>query len=311
MAMEVMEEPLSLPLKRLDLQLSTLSPLEYGGTVVGWVGPRAIEIPVQSRLVKVMMDGVIYALTRDSPFGYPLEFPELDTLWRSKFEIILNLPPCSVDASPLGDELVFTERTQSTIQALTLDVVTLLNHHARKLLNSQKTRAEALSTLAGLAESPILNISGFAWKGTTLPLEVTPQSLQYRQRTRFLASKAMHCFMVNTRKLSMGTQLTPFEKADPYNFFARKQFKGNHFVNVSVSSEAEYAEAREAIESGAYAYKSAKVSDDKLLMVVLSYADEPLLEWLGIRKQLSLAEFKRICANSRKYRLLRKITDRS
>lgn len=109
----------------------------------------------------------------------------------------------------------------------------------------------------------------------------------------------------------MGTQLTPFGKADPYNFFARKKFKGNHFVNVSVSSEAEYAEAREIIESGAYAYKSAKVSDDKLLMVVLSYTDEPLLEWLGIRKQLSLAEFKRICANSRKYRLLRKITDRS
>lgn len=316
--MEVMEEPLSLPLNRLDLQLSTLSPLEYGGAVVGWVGPRAIEIPVQSMLVKVMMNGVIYALMRDSPFGYPSEFPELDTLWRSKFEIILNLPPSSVDVSPLGDELVFTERTQSTIQALTLNVVTLLHHHARKLLNSQATRTAALSILAGFAESPVLNTSGFTWRGERLPLKLIPPPRQYRQRTTFLTSNEIHCFMLNSFRVSMRkvvtetrVDVTPFERADPYDFFVRKRVKGNHFVNVVVSSEVEYAEAREAIESGCLAYKSAKVSDDKLLMVVLSYADEPLLEWLGIRKQLSLAEFKRICANSRKYRLLRKITNRS
>lgn len=315
MTVEEREGSFSLPLKRINLKLSTFSPLEYGGVIVGWVGPRAIEIPIGSMLVKVMMDGVIYEIARVTPFGYPLDFPGLDTLWRSKFEVILNLPSGSADVSPLCDELVFTAHTQGTVQALTLDAVTLLHHHARKLLNSQKTRTAALSTLARFAESAVLNTAGFTWRGEILPLELIPPPLLNRQRASLLASKAMHCFMVNNYRVSMRELATEtrvdvdsFENIDPYRFFTRKQVKGNHFVNVVVGSEVEYADAREAIESGCLAYKSAKASDDKFLMVVLSYADEPLLEWLGIRKQLSLADFKRICANSQKHALLRKIT---
>lgn len=308
MATDVAEGLLSLPLKRLDFDLSPFTPLEYGGAVVGWVGPEAVNIPAESRFVKVMMDGAIYRLANTHSFGYPAKCHELNLLWHSRFEIVLNLPTDSVDLSPSGGKLVFTERTNETIDALAHNTVTLLHHHAQRFINSQASRTEALSTLAKFAESSALDLSGFTWRGITIPLE-SKQRWGNRGRNEFAMANTMHFHILNMRGMPPGARAypTPFKSMDPYDFFERKRVEGNHFVNVVVSSEAEYAEAVEVISRGASSYKSACVEDDNLLMVVLSYREESILEWLGIKEQLSLAEFKSICSRPRRNAFFSKI----
>lgn len=285
---------------QIELDLTSFTPLEYGGVIAGWVGSEFVTLPYVNRTVKVIIDGKAYILVPDTAFAYSEAFGELDQKFhKSGFEIVLNLPRNSVELSPGRDKMIFSELTRNTLDTFALNIERLLWQHAQQLINSQETRPEALSTLIKLAESPLLNPSQFSWRGIAPPLNFQKAPIIEKMIIAFATNNLMHKFTINKAIIQSGEtrSIAPpigisFKTEKPIHFF-EKMWENNCIVNVVVEHSSEYSAALESIALGMAGYKDANVHQDKSLMVVLSYSNEPLLDWLGIRTQLPVGEFQK------------------
>lgn len=289
-----------LTLKKLPApNLSSFTPLEYGGAIVGWVGSR-LPWYGSSCSLKAFIDGECFNINSEGfdpfNFGYPREFEEpLRNLYRAGFPFILNFPEGSVELSPSKSELVVSELTQATFVALMADFSLTFHHYAQKVINSQESHFEALSTAAIFLECPFLISSQFQWRSEAIPL----RPLHNDERCvghHFKAEGSMRQFYLRREAKEITDEINRFS-AHPSTFCDHLQGDEHPIVIVVADGESEYEEAVLVIRQQALLYKAARVGNIKPLDIVLANSDEPLLKWFN-GNQITLQEFKDACKES-------------
>jgi hypothetical protein len=143
------------------------TPLELGGTVVGWLGKEAEHSPV----IYALVGKVVYTIDIGQLSGLAISknlnralMDDITVLKYFRRVNVIEVPVGSLDLPSSREEITYSERSLQTLSALISKYTLMLKQYLQQKLNAQKTKEEALNFLVQLelADYPT---HGFVWKG--------------------------------------------------------------------------------------------------------------------------------------------------
>lgn len=269
--------------------------LEYGGTIVGWVGKRKAH----NSPVRAVIGRVSYEIKRDSngygraTYGYSnmttysekfgLAMSQLNKFDR---EVILNLPIGSVDLPSSREEITYSERSMKTIVAVSTSVHRMVEENVQRVVNAKVTGHEALCEIISLHSDDFWKASDLTWHGKTPPVEGKQGSVIFKGTSNVIR----YIKTTESRKSLSDKVLTIAFPTELTTLRADKHLKT---VMITAKDKDEYFLAAKKIRTNIADYQRAQQTETKI-QVLLFPAVEPLREWFEHGEKLSLEEFVEI-----------------
>ena len=265
--------------------------LEYGGSVIGWVGKHH----ARNTPVRAIVGRVSYEIKRDannngraysaySANTYSEKFgPAMVNLNKFEREVILNLPIGSVDLPSSREEITYSERSLKTIVAVSSSLQLVVEENVQKVVNSKETGYEALCEVIGLHNDEFWKADNVIWRGKTFPLEKKAGSLSYNAKAEiYLYNKT-----TEVRKSLTEKMLTSGMPSELRHAHLNKNLKK---VMITAKDKEEFGLALKKIRSNIADYQKSQETD-KPVQVFLFHPDEPLAFWFENGEKLTLDEF--------------------
>lgn len=283
----------SLPIEDVSLHNpENYEALEYGGTVVGWVGKRK----ARNSSVRAVIGRVSYEIKRDSngygnvTYGYSNmttyseKFgPAMSQLNKFDREVILNLPIGSVDLPSSREEITYSERSMKTIVAISASVHRMVEENVQRVVNAKETGHEALCEIISLHTDDYWKAGELVWRGKTPPVESKGGTVVYKEKGNIIR----YVKTTETRK-SLSDKSITF--AYPNELTTMRADKHVKTVMITAADKDEYYLAAKKIRTNIADYQRAQQTETKI-QVLLFPSVEPLREWFEHGEKLSLDEF--------------------
>ena len=269
-------------------------PLEYGGSVIGWIGKAT---GVRRAPVRAIVGRVAYTVKHDSvapgmrSYGYSAltnysdKFgPAMQQLAAFGREIILNLPIGSVDLPSSREEITYNERSLKTIVAISTSVHRIVEENVQRSVNAKATGHEALVEIIGLHSDDYWKASSVMWRGQAAPVD--EKATKFNQKAEIVRYHKTDDTR-NSLKIKTVTSCYPTELR---NWAADTRTKK---VMIVAKDEAEFALAMRKMKSNITDFhKSQDVV--KNVEVFLFPPNESLAFWFEHGEKMTLDEFLQV-----------------
>lgn len=291
----------NLPIEDVSLHNpDNYEPLEYGGTIVGWVGKRH----ARNSSVRAIIGRVSYEIKRDSngysnkTYGYSNmttysdKFgPVMKQLNQFEREVILNLPIGSVDLPSSREEITYSERSLKTIVAVATSVHRMVEENVQRVVNALPTGHAALCEIVALHSDEYWKANELVWRGKSAPIKVQQGTTVFSEH----ASVVRYLKTTETRKALTIKTVTVGMPSEIRTLQADKRVAT---VMITAKDDEEYALAAKKIKTNINDYQKAQ-GDGKHVQVLLFASKEPLAEWFEQGDKLTLDTFIEVGKNFR------------